>query len=98
MSGAQILLKKSFEFKDHLESNPGLTRSELARREGVDPSFLTRTLILQNLAPQIQQFLLSLPSSNRLPLISGKRLIQIARIRDHATQIDEFNQKRQLLP
>jgi hypothetical protein len=86
----QELLKKAQDLSDSLARTPGLTRDALAKKVGIDPSYLTRILNLLNLAPEIQRYLLMLPPTQTKGLLVESRLKHLARIRDHQTQLIEF--------
>ena len=86
----QNLLKKAYRLKERLDSNPDLTRLALAKELGIDPSYMTSILNLIRSAPKIQAYIMAMfPTNNRSP-ISDRQWMRLARIRDHALQLREF--------
>lgn len=86
----QILLKRAFELKVQLDKTKGLTRDALAKKNGLNPSYLTRILNLLNLAPLIQQHILAMPAEITRSTITECRIKHIARMRDHQAQLEAF--------
>jgi AraC-like DNA-binding protein len=88
----QTLLKLAYTLKVRLNKSPGLTRDALAKQVRINPSYLTRMLNLLNLAPGIQQHILSMPpETNRGPLTEC-RMKFIARMTNHKDQLQAFNE------
>lgn len=73
-----------------------MRRVALAAEEGLDPSFLTRILNLLKLAPEIQSYILKMPTSDIQSPISERRIQRLARNPDRAFQIREFDKLKAL--
>ncbi len=94
----QILLKQARELQARLDTDPFLKRGELAKKIGMNPSYLTRVLHLLNLAPVIQDYILHLPPSIHSGPITENRIRSLARNPDHIYQTREFKRLRELKP
>ena len=83
-------LRKAIEWQRELESGAVTRQADIARREGVSRARVTQVLMLQRLAPDIQESILALieqPASLRLP----ERILRpIARIADPEQQVKAF--------
>ncbi|MCG3205526.1 MAG: hypothetical protein KCHDKBKB_02248 [Elusimicrobia bacterium] len=89
------MLKQASQLKARLDGDPSLSRADLARQVGVDPSYLTRLLNLVKLAPGIQEYILTLPPSKTKGPITESRLKEIARVPDHQVQLERFDEIKQ---
>ena len=91
VSSARTCLELAVEWQKRLKSNPGLTRTGLAREVRIDASRLTQILNLLNLAPEIRRHVLSLPASPKRSPVTERNLRPFARLRDHRAQVLAFN-------
>ena len=86
----QDLLKRAYLLKTRLTDESGITRSELARRLGLDPSRVTQILNLLNLTPEIQKYIEGLqPTKHRSP-VGDDDWMRLARLRNPIQQNREF--------
>lgn len=86
----QSLLRQALELKARLLADPNLTRDALASEVQIDPSQLTRRLRLADLAPEVQQHIMALPPAAGRGLLTERRLLPIAKIKDRRRQITRF--------
>jgi len=86
----QLYLKQAREMKKRLDSDPTLTHNALATELGVTRFEIIRTLNLLKLAPEVQEFILSLPptTTRRFPI--SKRSLRSVSTRNPARQLREF--------
>lgn len=94
----QLLLKQARELQARLDSDPKLTRAELAKEAKINASYLTRVLHLLNLAPAIQDHILQMKLSIYPGPITENRIRFLARHPDHNYQIREFDRLRNMRP
>jgi len=94
----QVLLKQARELQVRLDTDPFEKRGELAKKIGMNPSYLTRVLHLLNLAPEIQDYILQMRPSIYPGPITENRIRFLARNPDHQYQLKEFNRLRDLKP
>lgn len=85
------LLRKAIEWKELLESGKGVTQADIARREGLSRARVTQIMYLINLAPDIQEYILSMPEAVRRPVVTERSLRPIAKIVDTWKQIEVFS-------
>ena len=72
--------------------NQGIVKSqaEIAQREGISRVSVIRTMSFLRLAPEIQDYLLSLPDSKQAEFFTEKRLRKLTQIKDHEAQLEKF--------
>lgn len=92
----QTLLRQAYQLNKELVTAPEITRNNLARRAGVNPSYLTRILNLLKLAPEIQRYILAMPPSEFQSPISERRVQRLARNPVRSYQISEFDKLKVL--
>ncbi|MFX0198728.1 MAG: hypothetical protein ACFFCW_21610, partial [Candidatus Hodarchaeota archaeon] len=74
------------------------TQADIAQREGISRISITRTMSLLRLAPQIQDYLLSLTNYDQLYFFTEKKLRPITQTEDHEAQLEKFEElKRRVL-
>jgi hypothetical protein len=84
------LLRKAMEWKGLLESGKGVTKADIARREGLSRARVTQIMDLLNLAPDIQKYILSMPETVRKPVVTERSLRPIIRFKNHRQQVEAF--------
>ena len=85
------LLRKAIEWQTLLESGKIPNQAEIARREGVTRARVTQVLGMLRLAPEIQQYVLSMPSAVRRSQVSERVLRPFETITDYRDQLREFH-------
>ena len=88
----QEALRRAHELKIRLVATPCLTRAALAREIGVHPGQLTRLLQLNDLAPEIQRYIMAMPLCLGWGPITGRALRPIALCRDREDKIRRFSE------
>jgi hypothetical protein len=86
----QTLLQRAYQLKTRLADESGMTRSQLARHLGLDPSRVTQILNLMKLAPKIQRYIKTLAPTKHHSLIGDEEWMRLARLPDHMSQMTEF--------
>ena len=86
------LLRKAMEWKKLLESGKGVTQADIARREGLTRARVTQILSLLNLAPEIQNYIHSMPKSTRKHKVTERSLRPIILTGDHREQVRAFRE------
>ncbi len=84
------LLRKAIEWQGLLESGQIPSQAEIARQEGLTRARVTQILSLLNLAPKIQQYILSMPKMSSRPVVTERSLRSITLIEDQRHQIEMF--------
>lgn len=85
------LLRKAQEWSRMIDSGEISGQADIARREGLTRARVTQVLALLRLAPAIQRHILSLPKTDRRPVITERALRPIARLDDHEEQRAAFS-------
>jgi hypothetical protein len=85
------LLRKALEWQALLESGEVRNQAEIARREGITRARVTQVMGMLQLAPEIQQHILSMPDAVRRPAITERALRPIALLENHSAQQAAFS-------
>lgn len=85
------LLRKAMEWEKLLESGEGVTRSVIAKREGLSRARVTQIMGLLNLAPDIQEYILSMTETVQRPAMTERSLRHIMKLLEHKKQLEVFN-------
>jgi len=88
--GVKRLLEKAIEWKGLLDSGKVRNKAEIARQEGFSRARVTQIMKLLALAPEIQNYILSLPETSRRPAITERSLRHITRLENHVEQKKVF--------
>ncbi len=80
------LLRKALEWQALLESRQVRNQAEIAKREGITRARVTQVMGLLRLAPEIQQYILSMPDAARRPAITERALRPITQLDSSAEQ------------
>jgi len=88
----RILLEKAYHLQQRLKSEPELTRANLAHELNVSRPRITQILKLLDMAPEIQNFIHSLPQHNGHCRLSERQLRPIMQLDSYRQQVKEFNQ------
>ena len=83
-------LRKALAWQWNLDAGKVATQADIARREGVTRARVTQVLMLLRLAPEIQESILSLPSSPNPPKLPERLLRPIALLEDVEEQTTAF--------
>ena len=86
------LLRKALEWQALLESGEVRNQAEIARREGITRARVTQIMGLLDLAPEIQQHILSMPDAVRRPAITERALRPIAQLENAGDQARRFEE------
>lgn len=93
------LLRKALEWRALVESGDMPNRAAIARREGITRARVSQVIGLLRLAPEIRQYLLTMPDQFRRPAITERALRAVARLPQGKDQLDSFqNLLRSLRP
>ena len=84
------LLRKAIEWHALLESGEASNQAAIARREGITRARVTQVMGMLQLAPEIQQHILSMPDAVRRPVISERALRPIAQLENAREQKARF--------
>lgn len=87
------LLRKAIEWQALLESGEMVTQADIARREGITRSRVTQVMGMLDLAPEIQEQILSMPDGVGRPPVTERTLRQLVTIADHNDQLRKFQQR-----
>jgi len=87
-----VLLQKALEWQRQLDAGEVSTKAEIARREGISGARVTQIMAMLQLAPEIQQHVLSMPDALLASAITERALRPIARLDGLADQKAEFQQ------
>jgi hypothetical protein len=86
------LLAKAVEWRGLLESGQVRSQAEIARREGITRARVTQIMALLRLAPEIQEWILTMPEVVGRPAISERALRPIAGLESLADQKARFEE------
>ncbi|MBI3081915.1 MAG: hypothetical protein HYY94_03200 [Gemmatimonadetes bacterium] len=86
------LLRKALEWQALLESGEVPNQAAIGRREGITRARVTQVMGMLQLAPEIQQHILSMPDAVRRPVISERALRPIVQLERPAAQLQAFEQ------
>ncbi len=78
------------EWKELIESGKGVTQADIARREGLSRARVTQIMDLLNLAPNIQEHILSMPEVIQRPMVTARSLRPILKFVDISKQLAAF--------
>ncbi|GAB4253098.1 MAG: hypothetical protein Kow00129_14030 [Thermoleophilia bacterium] len=84
------LPRKAIEWQALLESGEAPNQATIARREGITRARVAQVMGLLRLAPEIQEYVLSLPGMVRRPAITERALRPIAQLADQTAQKSAF--------
>lgn len=84
------LLRKALEWQALLKSGEVRNQADIARREGITRARVTQVMGMLQLAPEIQQHILSMPDAVRRPAITERALRPIALIDERRHQLQQF--------
>lgn len=84
------LLRMAQEWRRQLDAGDVRTQAEIARHAGITRARVTQVMGLLHLAPEIQEYLLTLPDTASRPAITEHALRPIAQIEDAKNQLAEF--------
>lgn len=90
------LLRKAMDWQALLESGEVPNQAEIARREGITRARGTQVMGMLQLAPEIQQHILSMPDAVRRPVITERALRPIAQLERASDQKAMFQELVQL--
>ena len=85
------LLRKAVEWQALLGSGKIANQAEIDQRESVTRARVTQVMGMLRLAPEIQEKILSMPSTVHRPSVSERVLRPIASIAGHRDQLREFH-------
>ena len=85
-------LRKAQEWRHQLDAGDVRTQAEIARREGISRARVTQIMALIRLAPEIQDYILSLPAMAHRSVITEKGLRTIALLQNRVAQSDLFRE------
>lgn len=86
----QTLLRTAQTLQSTLDRQPETSRATLAREFGITRARMTQILGLLNLAPEIQNHILSMPPVNGMPPISERSLRPMTLIGSQRKQVRMF--------
>jgi DNA-binding transcriptional MocR family regulator len=86
------LLRTAIEWQGLLESGRIPSQAEIARQEGLTRARVTQILSLLNLAPKIQEYILSMPKMSQRPMVTERSLRPLTFIEDQNKQVWAFEQ------
>ncbi|MGB9605736.1 MAG: hypothetical protein ACP5U2_17910 [Bryobacteraceae bacterium] len=86
------LLRKALEWQALLESGEVPSQAAIARREGITRARVTQVMGLLRLAPEIQEYILSMSDAVRRPAITERTLRPIAQMEHRADQKAKFQE------
>jgi DNA-binding transcriptional MocR family regulator len=84
------LLSKAIKWQGLLKSGQIPSQAEIARQAGLTRARVTQILSLLNLAPKIQEYILSMPKTARRPVVTERSLRPIALVENQRQQIEVF--------
>jgi hypothetical protein len=85
-------LRKAVEWQRQLDSGEVRNRAEIARREGITRARVTQVIGLLELAPEIQERILSLPVTHHRSLVTERALRPVRTITNSRDQLREFQE------
>jgi hypothetical protein len=85
------LLRKAIEWQTLLESVKIANPAVIALREGISRVRVTQVMGMLRLAPEIQEYILSMPNAVRCPSVTERVLRSITTITNHRDQFREFH-------
>ena len=85
-------MRKAIEWQALLESGEAFNQAAIARQEGITRARVTQVMGLLRLAPEIQQYVLSLPDMVRRPAITERALRPIAQLDNLSDQKAKFEE------
>ena len=85
------LLRKAIEWKDLLESGKIANQAEIAHQEGITRSRVTQIMGMLRLAPEIQEKILTAPSTLARRPVTERMLRPIGAKADQRNQVREFH-------
>jgi ParB-like chromosome segregation protein Spo0J len=91
MPRVKELLRKAIEWKALLDSGKVSDQAEIARREGLSRVRVTQIMSLLHLAPETQDYILSMPKTSRRPAITERSLRPITQIESYRKQNEAFS-------
>jgi hypothetical protein len=83
---------KALVYKRMLDKGVVGNKAELARKEGVSRARVTQILNLLNLAPEIQNYLMTTTDRKNLRFLTERRLRTIASLANHDEQVQQFRE------
>jgi uncharacterized protein YjiS (DUF1127 family) len=83
---------KALVYKEMLDKGIANSKANLARKEGVTRARVTQILNLTKLAPEIQNYLMTIEDRKDLKILTERRLRKIANIKNHQLQIRRFRE------
>ncbi|MBI5587043.1 MAG: hypothetical protein HY889_01600 [Deltaproteobacteria bacterium] len=86
------LLRKAMEWKELLDAGEVPTLVEIARREGLSRARITQIMSLLRLAPDIRNYILSMPRVTKRPVVTERLLRPIVRVENLLVQAERFQQ------
>lgn len=86
------LLRSAQEWRRQLDAGEVTNQAEIARREGITRARVTQVMSLVRLAPDIQEYVLSLPETVRRPIITERALRPIALLETATDQKTRFQE------
>jgi len=86
------LLRKAMEWQELLDSGKASSQAEIARSEDLTRARVTQVLSLLRLAPEIQEYILSMPEVVVRPAITERALRPIVQLKQAGTQLEAFEQ------
>lgn len=85
-----VFLRKALEWQALLASGEAKNQSDIARRERISRVRVCQVMWMLRLAPEIQQYILSLPETTRRPVLTERVLRPVARLADLIGQRTRF--------
>jgi len=83
-------LRKALEWQALLASGEAKNQSDIAKREGISRVRVCQVMCLLRLAPEIQQYILSMPETTRRSVITERSLRPLAHLEDVTDQKARF--------
>ncbi|MCL5884366.1 MAG: hypothetical protein M1377_03300 [Deltaproteobacteria bacterium] len=85
------LLRKAIEWRRQLDAGEVRNQAEIARREGITRARVTQIMGMLRLAPEIREYILSLPAPIHRPPVTERWIRPIESITDRNDQVREFH-------
>ena len=83
---------KALEYQKMLSMGVAKNKAEIARIEGISRARVTQILDLLKLAPEIQNYLMTIEDRKDPKILTERRLRKIAKINNHKLQIKKFQE------
>jgi len=84
------MLRKALAWRQELDSGAVANQADIARREGLTRARVTQVLMLLRLAPEVREYILSMPKTARRPAVTERVLRPLLQIESHDKQVAEI--------